>query len=188
MHLRYAYKEWSAILHGLATGQQSILLRKGGIAEGPFQPLAEPFAFYPTYVHQQTTGLADHAADWLTTALAHAPPTGQVPLTLVAELVGVYHVTDVVPLLLLADWHGWSETTVRQRFAYRTPGLHVQVVRVHRLTEPIVLTETPAFAGCKTWVELPTPIDVQAKPVLDDAAFADVVERVARRLNATAMV
>ena len=68
-------------------------------------------------------------------------------------LVGL---VDPAPKLdkLLRD-HGIerSPETIRQRFDYRTPGLYVLPVRVFRAPAAEVV-EHPAYAGCKTWVEL----------------------------------
>ena len=51
-----AFKEWLVIVDALAAGEQSLLLRKGGIAEGRggFDPeLAERFWLFPTQFHAQ---------------------------------------------------------------------------------------------------------------------------------------
>ncbi len=49
-----ALKEWAAVCQALAVGRQTILLRKGGIAEGPGGFRAEHDAFWllPTYFHE----------------------------------------------------------------------------------------------------------------------------------------
>ena len=48
--LKFAYKEWAAICLALAQGKQSLLLRKGGIAEpdGDFQLEQTDFWLLPT--------------------------------------------------------------------------------------------------------------------------------------------
>src|SRR4051794_5706629 len=54
-----AFKEWSGVCQALGDGRQSLILRKGGIAEGPagFVPEHEVFWLYPTRVHQAQQGL-----------------------------------------------------------------------------------------------------------------------------------
>ena len=68
----------------------------------------------------------------------------------------------------------WTADTVRQRFHYRTPGLYVLPVTVFRLPHPVDVVERPEYAGCKTWVELDTPIPTDgAVRVLDAVALHD---------------
>src|SRR5690242_14612220 len=54
-----AFKEWAGVCAALATGRQSLILRKGGIAEGPegFAPEHTSFWLYPTHVHEAEQGL-----------------------------------------------------------------------------------------------------------------------------------
>jgi len=53
------------ICDALAEGRQSLILRKGGIAEGPrgFVPEHDTFWLYPTHVHQAEQGLRHATAD-----------------------------------------------------------------------------------------------------------------------------
>jgi hypothetical protein len=51
----------------------------------------------------------------------------------------------------------------------------------------VELTETPVYHGCKSWVELDQPLPTEgAKPVLDDAAFNDVMRKLDIILEPTA--
>ncbi len=47
---RTAFKEWAAVCAALSAGRQTVILRKGGIAEGPggFQPEHGEFWLLPT--------------------------------------------------------------------------------------------------------------------------------------------
>ena len=96
--LRHAFKEWAVICRALAEGRQAIILRKGGIAElsGDFTLEHTRFWLYPTYVHQQATGIHPDAADWLRQAQAERPAAGVVRLTHWAEVAGIYHLHDIV--------------------------------------------------------------------------------------------
>ena len=46
-----ALKEWSAAVHAMLDGRQSVLLRKGGIHEKRFAVAAPEFVFFPTVAH-----------------------------------------------------------------------------------------------------------------------------------------
>ena len=81
------------------------------------------------------------------------PPVGLVRLSHFVEVTDVQFCKDLDEVLKLDAEHIWSEATVRQRFAYRTPGLYVFRVNVFQM-EPVIIAEEPEYAGCKTWVPL----------------------------------
>src|SRR5271166_3261085 len=62
-----AFKEWASVCDALLDGRQTIILRKGGINEGPapgvFMPDHSEFWLYPTWVHQAEQGVRTKAAD-----------------------------------------------------------------------------------------------------------------------------
>jgi hypothetical protein len=187
--LRHAFKEWAVICKALAEGTQALILRKGGIAEaaGDFEVEHTRFWLFPTYVHQQQKGIRPEAVPLLEQAAADRPPPGIVRLSHFAEVTGIYHVHDVIPALLLGHLHIWSEETVRKRFEYRRPGIHVLPVRVYRAAEIHELPDT-AYAGCRSWVELDRELPTDgATPVLPENAMRDLHHQLDLLLNPTAL-
>jgi hypothetical protein len=154
--LQHAFKEWAVICEALAQGKQSLILRKGGIAEneGAFGVEHKRFWLYPTYVHQQQAGIQEEYRSLLHDAEAQRPPTGKVRLQLWCDVNGIYQIRDELAALLLSHLHCWSEDSVRQRFNYHAPGIFLLVVRVHRLPTPHEIDDLPRYAGCRSWVEL----------------------------------
>ncbi len=159
-----AFKEWAGVCAALVEGRQSLILRKGGIAEGPggFQPEHPAFWLYPTHVHQAQQGLktvieeADH-------------DTETVALRGLAVVERLWFVDRVELVPALDDLHVWTTETVLQRFHYRRPGLWVLGVRVYRRDDPWIVPITPEQLGCKTWVPLGASLDTSGmRPVLDD--------------------
>ena len=73
----------------------------------------------------------------------------------------------------LEPFHVYNEAFVTQRLKWQPDQpVTIVVVRVFRLPSPQVLTVAPRYAGCKSWVDLDTPLAVTgAVPVLDEAAF-----------------
>lgn len=185
--MRHAFKEWASICQALAAGTQSIILRKGGIAEenGVFAPDHSAFWLYPTFVHQQADGIKPRAIPYLHTAEKVRPPPGVLRLTHYAKVGRVYRVRELSQALTLDDLHFWSEQTVRQRFEYREPGLWVLVVRVHRAPQPWDLSDLPEYEGCKTWLELgqDLPVEPETVPVLHVGSFAPLLNAVERLLK-----
>ncbi|MBI2805702.1 MAG: DUF1802 family protein [Planctomycetes bacterium] len=177
--LQHAFKEWAVICEALARGTQALILRKGGIAEvaGEFAVEHTRFWLYPTFSHQQKDGIQEDARPLLEHVEANRPLAGTVQLQTWVEVDGVYSIRDELTSLLLSHLHIWSEATVAQRFNYRTPGLFLLVARVYRITQPHVIDESPAYAGCKSWLELDHPLSTDGStPVLADADF-DIVKR-----------
>lgn len=187
--LQHAFKEWAVICEALGQGQQSLILRKGGIDEqtGEFAVEQTRFWLYPTYVHQQNEGISEYARPLLEQVEANRPPAGKVRLHLWAEVTGAYHIREELPALLLSHLHCWSEETVRKRFNYRTPGLYVLVVRVQRAPVAHEIEELPAYAGCRSWVTFDNELSTEGStPVLDDASFRIVQKQLDLLLAPTA--
>src|SRR4051812_21371838 len=144
-----AFKEWAGVCDALAQGRQSLILRKGGIEEGPggFAPEHRHFWLYPTRVHQAEQGLkpdAQAAGD-----TASSIPEGTIGLSALAVVEVVGRVDRVERLAELSDLHVWTAETVESRFHYRRPGLWALGVRVYRRDRPLPVPVTLAHAGCK---------------------------------------
>jgi hypothetical protein len=98
----------------------------------------------------------------------------------VVQWVG--RIERVEQLGALAEFHDWTEATVRTRFHYRTPGLWALAVRAYRRHDPWPVAITPAHLGCKTWVPLESPPPTAGlAPVLGPGESS----RVARLIRST---
>lgn len=183
--LSIAFKEWAAVCRALATGRQSLIIRKGGIAEanGVFTPEHSRFWLYPTYFHeQQQKGVKPDAMPLLEDAERDRPEAGKLRLTNFVDVAGVQFVADLDRALALDDLHVWSPDVIAQRFHYRTPGLYVLPVRVWQAT-PAEVWEKPEYAGCKTWVDLGDGLPDGGTPVLDDATHGSRMAAIRDRLR-----
>lgn len=180
---RFALKEWAVVCAALERGQQSILLRKGGIEEGPegFVPEHGQFWLMPTRFHQSADELTDDGASLLTAVESAKPPQGVVRLGLYAVVERVLRIDDRAALERLEGLHILSGDTVQARYDYRKPGLWVLLVRVYQRDEPYELSETPHFAGCKSWVDLRNKLPTDGlSPVLNQSDFEQVARDVER--------
>jgi hypothetical protein len=179
-----AFKEWAVVCDALALGEQTIILRKGGIHEGRagFRVAHREFCLLPTTFHASADALTERGQALLPNAAAmHAG--GKFLVGQFAVVEDVLEISREADALALEGLHIWSPATVRQRFAYKRPGLFALIVRVYRRQEPFEVAETPAIAGCRSWVELPEAIETTGlTPVLDDEEFARVAEEVRRRI------
>ncbi len=153
---RIALKEWAVVCRALATGVQTVLLRKGGISEpgGTFRCEHELFWLYPTRFHQGAEFLTPAGAALLE-GLTHPSNPGQVPISLLARVQSVQRITDPAQLTPYLDRQILSPETVLQRFHYKRPELYVIEVACTAIPTPFIVRETPDMAGCHSWVELP---------------------------------
>jgi hypothetical protein len=173
---RMAFKEWAVICEALGNGRQSVIIRKGGIHEGRegFRVAHDEFWLFPTYLHQvEPENLIDEAHGLLREVLAARPPDDRVLFQYYAVVQEVHELADESSLPRLAGLHLWSERTLHERFHYRRPGLFVLPVRVYRLPAAVSLPNSPHFAGCRSWVDLPVELaTAAAMPVLSEAEFS----------------
>jgi hypothetical protein len=166
-----AFKEWAEVCEALVDGRQTILIRKGGIAEsrgaGCFEPKYSEFWLYPTWVHQAEQGVRPGV---LPQPMARrAPGDLAVSIRGLVRIDTIAEVTSERALGALAEFHVLTAETVSKRFHYRQPGVWVLGARVWRHDRGFRVNPTPEHAGCKTWVELD-----QAYPTVDlTPAFAD---------------
>jgi hypothetical protein len=180
-----ALKEWAVICRALETGRQTLLLRKGGIAEGAggFRAEHNCFWLYPTQFHQSAEQLAPEFASLLSDVDQLRTGDGRIVVRSFAIVEQVEYITSLEQALSLRGLHGWSDAVVEQRFNYKKPGLYLFVVRIFAATNSTAVTESATMAGCKSWVQLPAAIAAdELTPVMDDALFAQTVAEIQRRL------
>lgn len=164
-----ALKEWAVVCEALAAGRQDVLLRKGGIAEGPdgFRVEHEEFWLLPTRFHQRPEELLAEARPLWGKARAAEPPPGTLRIDLYAVVQEVIRIDKESRLDELAGRHILAEQTVLQRFHYREPGLFALVVKAFRNPEPFELPETPDIAGCRSWAPLPEALPTERLVEID---------------------
>lgn len=185
MSVSIGFKEWQVVCDALASGRQSILLRKGGIHEGRqgFSFAHESFFLFPTRFH----ALADQVREGEVRVLPEWQPGDAIRITHHAEAQWAITLTDWEKVAALEPLHIYSEQTVRDRFDWEGKGMasgsiHVALVRIRELATPWEFPYEAKYGGCRSWLNLPEPPPhwrEGAKPVLDDGAFAALVDRLA---------
>src|SRR5215210_3989533 len=100
-----AFKEWAIVCAALGRGEQSIILRKGGIAEGRdgFSFKHPEFYLFPTLFHEQLEKT-------ILPANTPIPPVepGIVRIQLLARVEWTAVITDLDAALRLAPHHVWT--------------------------------------------------------------------------------
>ena len=181
-----AFKEWAAICAALGSGRQSLIIRKGGIHEGRdgFRVAHGEFWLFPSYLHEAAAALEPDAVKFLEQAEAARPAEGLLRLAHYAVATDVFEVHDERRLAHLAGQHVWSPQTVSERFHYRRPGLFVLTVRIFARERAYVIPDSPHFAGCRSWVDLPVELSTaDLVSVLTDEEFDSRRQRVRAALE-----
>ena len=166
--MSFGFKEWTLICDALGRGTQSIIIRKGGIAEGRagFRFEHPEFLLFPTLFHEQVAKLKLPP----TTPLPASRADGQHEVRLRVQVEWTADVTDWEKVRALAPFHLWQEAEIEKRFRQdENPGVSLAFVRVARLAEPCVFPDSPRYGGCRSWITLPEfPAAARATAVLDD--------------------
>ena len=177
------FKEWTLICDALGRGEQSIILRKGGIAEGRagFRFQHEEFLLFPTLFHEQVSKLKLPAE----TPLPGRPADGQIEICYQARVEWTQDITDLDVVRRLAPFHLWRDEVIEERFRYdEKQGVSLAMVRMFRLSEPFIFPDAPKYGGCRSWVTLPDlPPTTQLEPVLDDAAHEEKQRQIRKALG-----
>ncbi len=167
-----ALKEWSNVIDALGRGEQTILIRKGGIADPKFGLEASQFYLYPTYFHQ---GESD------------ARPS--VTIGHWCEVVRTWSLRDLSLLARLEPLVVMPRATLETRYRFRPDqALHVIGIRTHALPVPVQIAFRSDYAGCLSWISVEDEIDVDgSRPVLSEPELQGRLAAIDELLSAPAI-
>ncbi|CAM3746748.1 DUF1802 domain-containing protein [Cohnella lubricantis] len=187
MDRKIALREWAVAVKALEEGKQIVALRKGGIAEETkeFRLESPSFYLFSSYEHQQPELVKPEFRDVVAlTRKEWESRPDRVMITSYAEAAEDLEVTDADTLSRIDSLHIWTENYAEERLRWkRTKPLHVLLLRVFMLEEPIVVPMREQYGGCKSWLRLEETLPERAKkPALDDEDFRSMSEAVKRAL------
>jgi hypothetical protein len=190
-----ALKEWSIICKALEDGNQTILLRKGGILEYKkgFEIRQKSFLLFPTLEHQAEEYLQSkylQTYDYLLRGNKSQDIQNKTNTLLVLariEAIQEFHDHEMLPEL--EKYHIWNEKYVNMRMNYNPKKpMNALLLRVYKLPQPISIDVKPEWAGCKSWIDIdiaekygdqfgsvPKMFD-QSEPVIKDKEFQRIFE------------
>ncbi|MDR6552982.1 DUF1802 family protein [Paenibacillus qinlingensis] len=183
-----ALKEWASAVNALEAGSQIFIMRKGGIVEETrdFQVESNDFFLYPTYEHQRKTLLKEEFQGIIDETLVNwSAQDTHVTITSFARVVEDIEVSDQEKLNLLYPFHIWTENFTEERLKWKRKNpLHIMLLRVYTLQQPLQIEIEQAYIGCKSWIQLgvSVPDDSEMTPALNDEQFFAQVAEIKRTL------
>src|SRR2546429_7220464 len=148
--MRIAFKEWAVVVDALGRGEQIVILRKGGISEGPggFQVEHPQFLLFPTLYHQQRESIVPSAQARFDNIAPKFPGKDRVLFEFFCEVAGWQRLDSLAAAARLRGRHIWRDEVIAQRFDWgRERNIHALAVRVFRLPRVARLAMSASF-GC----------------------------------------
>jgi hypothetical protein len=173
--VRTAFKEWAIIVEALGQGDQILILRKGGIAEGRngFQVDHSRFLLFPTQFHQQRSQVTPGGQALFDAMKPQISPSDRVRIDYEAAVTGWRKLASLEEALRLRGQHLWRPEVIQERFDWgREQAIFVMALRVGRLRAPLDLPMLPEYGGCRSWISLQVEDTPDSSiPVLDSDAY-----------------
>ena len=180
--MRVAFKEWAIVEDALATGRQILIFRKGGISEGKggFKPERDRFLIFPTLFHQQREAVVEEAQRRYDEIVSTFPPASTLRVRHYCEITDWREVKSLEMARRLDAFHIWRPNVIEERFDWgRQKLIFAMLVRTHRLPEAVELPMSPAYGGCKSWIELERDVDITgAIPALADETYTQQANQI----------
>lgn len=178
-----ALKEWAVAVKSLAEGELIVVMRKGGIIEETrdFRLIRPSFYLMPAYEHQREELLKEPYRGRIAGIMeGWSKEAETMTLEAYAEAVEDIEVHDGDTLDRIFGEHIWTETFAEERLKWKKKNpLHVLLLRVYKLNQPVTVPMRPAYIGCKSWVTLEDGVpETGMSPVLSDEAFDLAAERI----------
>jgi hypothetical protein len=164
-----ALKEWATVVKALENGNQTVLLRKGGILEtaSGFKLEEKKFVLFPTSEHQDVNSLKSQFYSYLADVREQKPAEGFNRITSMAEVLEEHNVSLIEKMEELSQFHIWSDSYMMERFNWMPEKpMKAIFLRVYKIP-PVVISILPEYQGCKSWIEINVKTDL-GKSVLNE--------------------
>ncbi|DBA91080.1 hypothetical protein WJX77_004941 [Trebouxia sp. C0004] len=187
--LQLALKEWAVTCAALGQGDQTIILRKGGIREPAFRPAASTFLLFPTSFHSNTRLLRPVANVKYQQELAFDQKTAtHLTIKHIASLTGCWTTFDPFVLSALSDHHVWTEEFLSTRLKWKPKQpITVMELRCSQLQQPLVTPTQDSYWGCFSWIDVEQGVTKEqlttAEAVIDNSDYQGRQQQVRRALG-----
>ncbi len=179
-----ALKEWATIVAALENGNQTVILRKGGILEtaSGFKIQAKKFLLFPTFEHQEEKNLKEQFHNYLDIVKRNRPENGHNKITSYAEVIDEKDIDSVEKVKELSDFHIWSNSYIDERVNWM-PEKPIKAVflKVYKIPDRKIPLKSE-YHGCKSWININEDIQ-EGKPVLSDEELNSKLQKFKEIVN-----
>ena len=152
--MKYALKEWSTTIEALGKGEIIAVWRKGGIEDGGFNIEQKQFVLFPTGTHQSLNKIKQ---EWWHLHDEKASPNkdNQIKVKYWALVEESIEVQTLEQLISISNQLiNTNEHLVSSWDLYPDHKGKILLLRIYKLTNPILVPYSQDYAGCKSWIEL----------------------------------
>lgn len=179
-----ALKEWATIVTALENGEQTVILRKGGILEtaSGFQIPAKRFLLFPTFEHQEEKNLKKQFHNYLDVVKQNRPENGHNKITSYAEVIDERDIDSIDKVKALSDFHIWSDSYVDERVNWMAEKpIKAVFLKVYKIPERKIPIKSE-YHGCKSWININEDIQ-EGEPVLSNNELNSKLEKFKEIVN-----
>ncbi len=179
-----ALKEWATVVKALENGDQTVILRKGGILEAVsgFSLKARKFLLFPTFEHQDNSSLKSQFYRYLADVIEQKPREGTNLITSYAEVLDECDVSSKKKIEYLSSFHIWSDSYMAERMNWMPEKpMKAIFVKIYKIP-PLEIQILPEYYGCKSWIELNANSE-GGKAVLNESELQDKLSEFRRVVN-----
>ena len=179
-----ALKEWATVVTALENGEQTVILRKGGILEtaSGFKIQAKKFLLFPTFEHQEAKNLKPQFHNYLDEVKLNKPENQHNNITSYAEVIDEKDINSIEKIKALSAFHIWSDSYIDARMNWMPEkpikAVFLKVYRVPQFQIPL----KPEYHGCKSWININEDIS-GGKSVLSDEELKSRLQKFREIVN-----
>lgn len=151
-----ALKEWATIVNALENGDQTVLLRKGGVLDiaSGFRIESRKFLLFPTQEHQEYNHIKPQFHKYLEQVKSDPPKSGFNRITSYAEALAEANILSEETIKKLSLFHIWSDSYINERRNWKPENpikaVFLKVYKIPELNTPL----KSEYQGCKSWINI----------------------------------
>ncbi len=149
-------KEWATVVKALENGDQTVLLRKGGILEiaSGFKIESKKFMLFPTWEHQEYHHLKPKFHKYLDKVKDNPPEKEFNNITSYAEVLAETDVSSDEIIEELSPFHIWSDSYIKERQQWKPEkpmkAIFLKTFKIPQIKIPL----KSEYQGCKSWINI----------------------------------
>ena len=151
-----ALKEWATVVKALENGDQTVILRKGGILEtaSGFKIESKKFLLFPTFEHQELNHIKPQFQNYLEDVKKNHPKDGHNKISSYAEVLDEADLSSEEKINALSPFHIWSDSYINERRNWLSEkpmkAIFLKVYKVPEFEIPL----KSEYHGCKSWIDI----------------------------------